>query len=452
MPFETFSVLGVDIDTTAGRVYCHFSFDDTVRFTETLDFGGLGADALGRMRHEGFASIMAHVAIAIGVSYYKLSPTPRILVRHCTLDPAECAFWGGFYRHGLGEYLYRNKIDPAGLFHVESSGVPLAPVHDWGESSRALIPIGGGKDSCVSVELWRATGIPFDTFTFGRDYTLHRAVADVIGGRHVIVPRTLDPELLRMNASGKYYNGHVPITGIIAFVLLGVAYLGGYHHLVLSNERSANEGNTLWHGASVNHQYSKSLDFERDFKEYTSRGVFAGNPTRYFSLLRGLYEIDIARRFALYPEYFPVFSSCNANFKVIESSHSVRDRWCRHCPKCAFVYAMIRPFVSTVDAEVIFGADLFEDTTLMPVYRELLGVEGIKPFECVGTPEEVRLALTLACRRYADEGRELPPILRMYHADPSTTLSDIDTEILSKHLFAGDGETCIPEDVARMVF
>ena len=57
----------------------------------------------------------------------------------------------------------------------------------------------------------------------------------------------------------------------------------------------------------------------------------------------------------------------------------------------------------------VFGDDLFEDITLMPIYRSLLGlpdpdvsggVSAIKPLECVGTFEEARQSLLLAAERH----------------------------------------------------
>jgi hypothetical protein len=66
--------------------------------------------------------------------------------------------------------------------------------------------------------------------------------------------------------------------------MLLVAYLYDYKYLVLSNELSANSGNTLWNGFEINHQYSKSLEFEKDFKNYVEENI--SDDLKYFSLLR----------------------------------------------------------------------------------------------------------------------------------------------------------------------
>jgi hypothetical protein len=124
----------------------------------------------------------------------------------------------------------------------------------------------------------------------------------------------MDPLLFQMNKEG-YYNGHVPISGIIAFVLNVVCYLYDYKHIVMSNEKSANEGNTILNGVEINHQRSKSLDFEIAFSEYTNK--YISPDIHYFSLLRGMYEIKIAEYFCQHSQYFDTFSSCNRNFHIL---------------------------------------------------------------------------------------------------------------------------------------
>jgi hypothetical protein len=122
-----------------------------------------------------------------------------------------------------------------------------------------------------------------------------------------------------MNTEG-YYNGHVPISGIIAFVLTTAAYLYNYNYIVMSNEKSADEGNTVMDGMEINHQWSKSYIFEQAFADYLRNHI--SHDVKYFSLLRGMYEIKIAEIFSHYTEYFDVFSSCNTNFKVTEDTEN----------------------------------------------------------------------------------------------------------------------------------
>lgn len=298
-------------------------------------------------------------------------------------------------------------------------------------SDMTMIAIGGGKDSLVSIELIKKLNIPFYTSTFGKDYYLHKAVNDKVGVPRLVMKRTMDPKLFEMNTQG-YYNGHVPISGIIAFVLVTAAYLYDYKYIVMSNEKSANEGNTVLDGIEINHQRSKSYQFESDFDQYVK--IYISPDITYFSLLRGFYELKIAKLFSSYPQYFDTFSSCNNNFKIIEANKTTEHRRCGHCPKCAFVYVILRPFISDEDALKIFGQELYDNEGLSSLYKELLGIEGIKPFECVGTNEEVTYAMYLQYEKIKNN-IQIPPIMELFKNKVVPTLSPDNLQYLEKKLF-----------------
>ena len=250
---------------------------------------------------------------------------------------------------------------------------------------RSLLPLGGGKDSIVAAEMLRERGKEFEIFNLG-GYDVAMELADKMGKEPIVVTRSLDERLFKLNEEGAL-NGHVPISAYLAFlsVLMGVLY--GFKYVVLANEKSANEGNVEFHGVEVNHQYSKSFEFEQDFSVYLRD--FVTPSVKYFSLLRPFYEIEIARRFAEYPEYFDVFTSCNRNFKIVGKSEK---RWCCECAKCVFVYAILMRFVEKEKLVEMFGKDLSGEEG---IFDELLGKGEVKPFDCVGTPEEVSYGLGL---------------------------------------------------------
>ena len=106
---------------------------------------------------------------------------------------------------------------------------------------------------------------------------------------------------------------------------------------------------------------------------------------QYFSFLRPLSELQIASLFARYEAYHPVFRSCNVGSKT--------DSWCGHCPKCLFTWIILSPFLTRGQLTAIFGKDLMADASLQPVLEELNGTAAVKPFECVGTVEEVQACL-----------------------------------------------------------
>jgi len=225
-----------------------------------------------------------------------------------------------------------------------------------------------------------------------------------LAGYHdpIIVRRTIDKNLLSLNAQG-YLNGHTPFSAYLAFLGTMIADSRGLSSVIVANERSASEENAVFHGLPVNHQYSKGIRFERRFKEYAQR-EFPGGAS-YYSVIRPLYDLQVSGLFArVAPNHLSSFRSCNVGQR--------EDRWCGHCPKCAFVYLTIAPFISPDRRKEIFGAELFEVPSILEAIEELTGVKNHKPFECVGTLGESRDALVLTLSRYEEECREAPQGLR----------------------------------------
>jgi hypothetical protein len=342
--------------------------------------------------------------IMAGISYYKAF-LPREMAG-LEMDADEAAFWTKIYQRGLGEFFYRNQIDFRGLINFPVSAANSGQVTDPAKGARAaraaeqanplpercLVPIGGGKDSLVTVELLKEAGMEFTLFSL-RDAVPIAATAQISGKPRIVVDRALDPRLFELNEAGAL-NGHVPITALIAFVSAVCGILYGYRYLVFSLERSANYGQLLYHGMDVNHQYSKSAEFETDFRDFLRQRI--DGRLEFFSLLRPLNELAIARIFAKLPSferYAPHFTSCNANFRIRREKNEAP--WCGHCPKCAFVFLILAPFVPRQKLIAIFNDNLAERADLLPLFEELLGLKNFKPFECVGTPEESRAALEL---------------------------------------------------------
>ena len=67
--------------------------------------------------------------------------------------------------------------------------------------------------------------------------------------------------------------------------------------------------------------------------------------------------------------------------------------WCCNCPKCLSTFILLFPFVGPKRIERIFLHNLYEDERLINLLDSLISEDRVKPFECVGTPEEVKEAL-----------------------------------------------------------
>ena len=257
----------------------------------------------------------------------------------------------------------------------------------------------------------------------------------------LVIRRAIDPTLLQLNQQG-YLNGHTPFSAMLAFYTRLASALSGIPNVALSNESSANESTVK--GSYVNHQYSKSLEFEDDFRAYVGNEEMRmkndDSSYNYFSFLRPLSELQIAMLFSRFTDYHDVFRSCNVGSK--------QDVWCGHCAKCLFAYIILSPFIEPSRMSAIFGHNLLDDRSLCAEFEQLVGQAETKPFECVGTVGEVRQALAMTLRRwYADRGR--PSLLVDYediHDAVSSIRNSLSTLLPIGNLNAGERniiEQCI---------
>lgn len=337
------------------------------------------------------------------VSYWKCSCPPVVRVNCGALNREQVQWWKKLYFNGLGEFFYRNGIET----DIDSfmTVIPCCEdIHRF-ESHKSgegfLIPVGGGKDSIVTLELLKEYKEKNACFILNpRGATLNCAhTADYSDNQIIGVKRTIDKQLLELNAMG-YLNGHTPISSVIAFSSWIFAYCNGKRYIALSNESSANESNI--NGTSINHQYSKSTEFEADFRYYT-KTYFSPFP-EYFSMLRPWSEWQITKRFVEYPKYFPVFQSCNLGSKT--------DTWCADCAKCLYVYIMLAAFLPDEELIRIFGKNMLEKEEYRDLFNGLVYQDYNKPFECVGTKKEINLALFRAAEKR--KGQDLPLLLNDY--------------------------------------
>lgn len=345
------------------------------------------------------ASLQA-LHLILGASYYKAYCPPSIQINNYSLSYGQAEMWNTIYTKGLGEFFYKNNIDYRGLLQFPfAENIEIAEPSRMNFDERALVLHGGGKDSIVSTEIVREAGVDFDLFCLNPK-DIQMDVARRMNKNVLTISRKLDPKLLDLNVSGGVYNGHVPISTVYTFAAVLQAIIGNYRYIVISSERSSNYGNVTYLGEVINHQWSKSSEAEKLLANYIT--TYITPDLAYFSMLRPWYEIKVTEKFSKLSNYFDVFSSSNHNFKLDASGEI--HRWEYDSPKTVFVYTMLTAFLSKDEMLRIFGDNLYDMTSLMPHFKQLLGLESIKPFECVGTPEEMMVAMKIAYDKGEYEG------------------------------------------------
>lgn len=335
--------------------------------------------------------------LMLGISYYKIYCPKKIILSN-PISKEQAEFWNTVYQKGLGEFFYRNKMDPKGLINFPYDKKLKIFSRSLVRKNRALIGIGGGKDSIVAAELLKEQSediVAFLVETQKKDFISERVISEMKIGS-LAIERRMDEKIFDTFKGG--YNGHVPVSAIFAFLGYFSAILYDYSSVIVSNEFSSNFGNIKYKGEEINHQWSKSQEFEKLFGDYARN--FLSPDITYFSLLRPFYEIQIAEMFSKYKKYFSVFSSCNRNFRI----HKERPQalWCGECPKCIFVWTMLSAFLSKKELLKIFGKNLYDDEALLPLFQDVLGFGKMKPFDCVGTFDEAQAALFLAKDKFKD--------------------------------------------------
>lgn len=351
--------------------------------------------------------LLSYAVFSLGmselVSYWKCACPKTVRINCGSLNKEQIKFWKKLYFNGLGEFFYRNgiKTDIDSLMDMIPCSDKVPEFNGGGRGQGFLIPVGGGKDSVVTLELLNNYKDVNSCYILNpRGATLNCAhTAGYPDDKIIGVKRTIDKQLLELNAAG-YLNGHTPISSVIAFSSWIFAYCNGKEYIALSNESSANESNIS--GTNINHQYSKSTEFEADFRRYTKE--YFNDFPEYFSILRPWSEWQITKKFVKYPKYFPVFQSCNIGSKT--------DTWCSNCAKCLYVYIMLAAFLPDEELIKIFGKNMLRNEEYRDLFKGLVYQDFDKPFECVGTKAEINLALYTAAEKR--KGDDLPLLLKEY--------------------------------------
>jgi hypothetical protein len=375
----------------------HLSPDIDFKPTITIPFAGSANDI-----SEAETLIFATGLIEL-ISYWKCACAPHIMIECGRLDGAHTAFLKKLLINGMGEFYFVNEIDftPSDFISISSSGKKHLPVTVKNTSGDCVL-VAGGKDSSLLLELLKGGASPLKALSIvGSPATdTSVAIAGIPACNHLKISRVIDRKLIELNAKG-YANGHTPFSALIAHLSLLVGALHQIKNFYVGNERSASEANTTYRGLAINHQYSKSVEFERDFRALASTHLTA--EVTYTSFLRPLYEIQIAKLFSRYPQHFSNFKSCNVNQK--------KNTWCLNCSKCLFVYLMMRPWINEKQTLEIFSGNPLSSPRAKELLEELCGLSPVKPLECVGTRSESVLGAHLTLGKLHEEKLLVPESL-----------------------------------------
>ncbi|MBE6158193.1 MAG: hypothetical protein E7160_05345 [Firmicutes bacterium] len=384
----------------------NFEIKDLMEFNPTIK---IPKDSHCSYDRKTLDAIVFNVGLSEIASYWKATCSPKIIIKCGYLDDFRKNWLKKLLFNGLGEFFYVNGIKPDydDFVTIESTGEDKK-VNNTKEYYGFLVAVGGGKDSITSLEILSDVPNKKAFIINNRKVCFDSAKLAGLEDEDIInVERCFDKKIIELNKQG-FLNGHTPLSSVIAFISYLTAYIHGIKNIVLSNESSANEASVK--GTNINHQYSKSLEFENDFREYVSKYLISD--ISYFSLLRPLSELQIMSIFTRYPKYFKHFISCNNGGKSKNIGRV--DGWCCNCSKCLFIYIIMSNFLSQEEMVSIFGENLLDKESMLDYFLELLGKKESKPFECVGTIDEVSFVVNNLITK--NDGK-LPYLLEYYKSN-----------------------------------
>lgn len=277
------------------------------------------------MQSESVQNLCFHIGLIELISYWKICCPKKIIIKAGCLNEEQIAWFQKLYYLGLGEFRYMNhiQISEENFLDIVIEHAPAKKANNTLQEAQrkgVLIPIGGGKDSNVTLELLKQTREDNLCITVGaKEISIECAkIAGYDDEKIIEVIRKIDPRLLELNKQG-FLNGHTPFSALLAFLTYFIAVITNKKYIALSNESSAEQTNVK--DENINHQYSKTLEFENDFRAYADQ--YLGEDVTYFSLLRPINELQIAMLFAKLKQYHKTFKSCNVGSKGTEW------KWCR---------------------------------------------------------------------------------------------------------------------------
>lgn len=421
--FFRFQRYDYTLENDVFSVKFYFSLDDKYLFTPSFEIPQRNFYNWSNVNKNQLDTILFNIGMIELISYWKLACPKKVYISPFKLDSNQILWWKKLYFNGLGEFFYLNGIkeNVNDFMDIICESDVVCEKVDVALKETTLVPIGGGKDSVVTVESLKNKMPIIPLIINPRGAT--KECVEVAGfsmEQTAVIKRNLDAAMLRMNNEG-FLNGHTPFSAMLAFYTLLIGFVTNSKYIALSNESSANEPTVL--DTDVNHQYSKSIAFENDFRDYVEK--YISSEIQYFSFLRPINEVQIASLFAKNKDYYKVFKSCNVGSKT--------DSWCGKCPKCLFTYLIMSPFIPENELIEIYGGNLLKDNDLLPILKQLKGEVEVKPFECVGTIEEVNACLDFCKQPTANSQQPLDVLLQQY--DEMNNLPEQFEAILKDNLF-----------------
>ena len=244
-----------------------------------------------------------------------------------------------------------------------------------------LLAMSGGKESLAALKMMKdesACALFFLHYPDagwahgGRLFRFFQRTHDCVKVRSDITGTGPLLEEFGCSAYGMFVIGQIAFSALLA--------MDRFSTISIGNEFSANFGNGSHDGIQVNHQYDKSFSFAQELNGYLAEHVT--DDFTHNSPFWQWHEYRIASKFFADERFLKLWTSCN--------NSTATNLFCGTCAKCAFVFLLGAAHTEPMKIRRLMGANMLDNLELI---RSLADPEARKPLECVGTKEEVWVAL-----------------------------------------------------------
>ncbi|MCW5212122.1 hypothetical protein VU04_04340 [Desulfobulbus sp. TB] len=401
----------LDVATVVDNGF-HFQYlldGEPIRTTvsyNSLDFEKLASD-IGSDRLRIFAANLGAVKF---FRFAAVLPVRFELGEYSSLvSPAMIEYLETVFPHWSEHRFQAGRMDFRGTEIVRSEKYDTELVTDpllkrpLGRGNGVLVASGSGKDSLLCAKILEEADVEYDIVTYvhnlygGTDEQnkLFNRLSQHLDFRkhHIILIKDdyfpwLDRRMIQYGVT-KYFSEQVvskpfrrEAGEVMASPLLFAPIQWAYNLelAVVGHEKSADAVNLVdfLSGENVYHQWEKSIHAENAVDKLL-KSLFEN--VGCVSITKPIYDVTIFKRlFQITGELPYLTNSCN-----------IKKPWCCECEKCAYVFAGFSAFGDHSKTVACFGENLFAKESLLPIWRELLGLEGYIPWECVGLADEAQL-------------------------------------------------------------
>jgi len=197
MQYKEFIFEAYSYDPAVSTLSLRYRFGGGPRFEEKLIFNFV-PQQLSSEASAVLDRIFRLIFLMSGVSYYKSFVPPTLISESFPVDRVTAGFLHKFYEKGLAEFAFRNRISLHDHFVIRASGDPPPGPIAVDLPRCTCVPVGGGKDSIVTLECLKGGGEPLILFSLG-DAEPIRACIAAAGLPFIRVQRRLDCRLFKVN-------------------------------------------------------------------------------------------------------------------------------------------------------------------------------------------------------------------------------------------------------------